>query len=374
MRYRLLLAVATTCSIAIACGGGDGDGGKDPGGSAAGESAQGGEETGGKGFAGEGSGGKSGSGTGGTQSAAGSSNGGGASNEGGSGPDTSELTDEGKNALDGEDGITGVASGETFTRTKNLKAEHITDGYLKLYADDGQNGDWELHIPAQVGVYGCESLPGEANARVSLNNRATSPIRGVTTSSLGGECTLQVASITPTIEGRFVASLVGVLGAIHPVTAGYFHFSDSPVGDCSAAEDPGVPEGTMAATFSVTNLEPQNTKGWKCGENGTFAQTYGVGGAAPYLAFAGELGVGKRELTLYGLKSTGTFECGTDGVKLTSGATWGGDNGGSCTITVTQHDADVIVGTYEAALWNGITAGHSTLHIAGSFRAKPSTL
>ena len=61
----------------------------------------------------------------------------------------------------------------------------------------------------------------------------------------------------------------------------------------------------------------------------------------------------------------------TDGVSLTSGIGWGGEQGGTCTIEVTKFDATSVEGTYEAALWNGITSAHATVSIAGSFRGTP---
>jgi hypothetical protein len=179
-----------------------------------------------------------------------------------------------------------------------------------------------------------------------------------------------LASVYGPIEGRFAGTLVGILGALHPVTSGYFHFSESPLGDCSNAEDPGVEDDELAATMSITKLETQGSVPWKCGTNGKLAATSSTAGDNPEFLFSGMPDGRKQELYLRGIDGTGTFTCGTGNVKLGSGLTWGGDNGGSCTIEVTEYGDDAIVGTYQATMWNGIVAAHATIHLEGSFRTK----
>ena len=221
-----------------------------------------------------------------------------------------------------------------------------------------------------IGVYTCDAQLSEQVASISLNNYATHDIRGTTATALGGSCTLEVTSIYDVFEGRFVASLVGIAGAINPVTSGYFHFGNSPIGDCSKAEDPGVEDDESAATISITKIETQGSVPWRCGKNAKLTATSSIAGDNPEFNFTGTLD--ERDYTLYisGIDGTGTFSCGTDGVKLGSGLVWGGDNGGSCTIEVTEYTDDAVVGTYEGTMWNGITAAHSTLYVQGSFRTK----
>jgi hypothetical protein len=391
---RWVSSAVTAAALVSACGGGDDeapDTGSEAG--AAGAADGGTSATGGSSGKG-GSGGSAGkSGTGGTrasggnagsdenvggQGALGGSGGSSETGEGGSGADEGQagkaggsgLDDSGKASLEGEDGITGIASGTLFARKMNLSVELITPEYFLLEADDGASGDWTLRIPSKVGVYSCDYQVTPDVATIALNNQATHDIRGTATVNLGGGCTMEVTSVFGPIEGRFAGTLVGILGALHPVTSGYFHFSESPLGDCSKAEDPGVEDDEFAATMSITKIETQGGVPWKCGTNGKLKATTSTPGDNPYFHFAGNFDDRDHELFINGIDGTGTFTCGTDGVKLGSGLVWGGDNGGSCTIEVTEYGDDAIVGTYEATMWNGIVAAHSTIHLEGSFRTK----
>lgn len=354
-------------------GGSAGKGGSSGKGGSAGKSGTGGTNASGgnagsdENAAGEGSGAVGGSG-----GSSGNGEGGSGADEGGAGsPGVEGLDDSGKASLEGDDGITGIASGTLFARKQNLSVELITPEYLLLEADDGMQGDWTLRIPAKVGVFSCDYQVTPDVATISLNNSATHDIRGTSTVALGGGCTLEVTNIYGPIEGRFVGNLVGILGAVHPVTSGYFRFSESPVGDCSKAEDPGVEDDEFAATMSITQIETQGSVPWKCGTNGKLTATSSVAGDNPRFNFAGNFDDRDHDLFITGIDGTGTFTCGTDGVQLGSGLVWGGENGGSCTIEVTEYGDDAVVGTYEATMWNGIVAAHSTVHLEGSFRTKP---
>jgi hypothetical protein len=394
---RLLSSAVTLAALVSACGGGDdeapdteseaGASGAADGGTTAtgGSSGKGGTATTGGSAGKNGSGGTRASGGNagsaeneGGEAAVGGSGGAGGSGEGGSGADEGKagnaggvgLDDSGKASLGSDDGITGIASGTLFARKLNTSVEMVTPEYFLLEADDGEQGDWTLRIPTKVGVYSCDSQVSADVATISLNNQATHDIRGTSTVMLGGGCTLEVTSVYGPIEGRFVGTLVGILGALHPVTSGYFRFSESPLGDCSKAEDPGVEDDEFAATMSITKIETQGGVPWKCGTNGKLPATTSTPGDNPYFHFAGNFDDRDHELFINGINGTGTFTCGTAGVKLGSGLIWGGDNGGSCTIEVTEYADDAIVGTYEATMWNGIVAAHSTVHLEGSFRTK----
>jgi len=321
----------------VACGSDGGSGGS-AGESSAGESAQGGQGSGGKSSGGStsaGSAGKSGGTAGGSTGGA---------------PGGFDLDDSGKDALDGKDGITGIASGMEFTRTMNVKAQV----------------DWEITMPSKVGVYGCQAQGGPDSAFITLNNHATSNIRGTSVSQLGGACAFEVTQITPSIEGRFAGVLIGIAASKTPVVGGYFHIAESPIGDCSNADDPGVPAGMNGATISVTKIEAQGKEPWRCGSNSTLAWvSYNQG----QISYHGKLDTKDFDLAFVGLKGVGKATCGMNGVKLSSGLIWGGDNGGTCNIDVTKFDDTGIEGTYEAAMWNGITAAHSTVTFTGSFRS-----
>lgn len=339
----------------MACGS---DGGS--GGTSAGSAGEAGDDESGAGASSAGkSNGSAGASTGGK---------GGAGNAGGASAGSTgfDLDDSGKELLGGKDGITGIASGMELTRSMNIKAQVITPEYLKISADDGMQGDWEISIPAKVGVFGCQSSGGADAAFITLNNHGTSNIRGTTATQLGGACALEVTRISPSIEGRFAATLIGLAASKTPVVGGYFHITDSPVGDCSLADDPGVPAGTNGATVSVTKIETQGKVAWRCGSNSLLAwQSYNQG----EISYHGKLDTKDFDLDFVGLKGVGKATCGMNGVKLYSGLTWGGDNGGTCTIDVTKFDDTAIEGTYEAAMWNGITAAHSTVTFKGSFRS-----
>ncbi len=338
-------------SVGAAAGADDSPIGSDDGGAPNGEA--GGEERGGNG--GGGNGGLAGGGGNGGLAGAGNA------------PD-----DSGKVLLASSDGITGTVDGTTvFTRTMNAKATSTVPGIISMYADDGKQGDWMIAIPSKVGSYACENQPSSTKARISLNNQNTSTLRGVAVPDLHGGCTLEVTSVSPGVEGRFVATLAGVGGALHEVTAGYFHFGTSPVGDCAGANDPGVPAGTNGATLAVTQVEALNGSPWKCGTNGTLAYTDSTAGEHPVLKFSGKVGTTDRMLEIDGLTKVGTATCGAGGVALLSGG-YGGPNGGSCTIIVTDFSATTVAGSYEAALYNGLITGHDTIHVKGSFRARPS--
>lgn len=351
---RCVSSAIVLAAMVSACGGGEG-GGDGPGPDDGSELEAGASDGSGGDNA---RGGSPGEGSGGTQPAGGRDAG-------------SELDDSGKASLDGDDGITGVASGKLFARTMNLEVDQITPEYVLLEADDGADGNWTLRIPAKVGVFSCDSQVTADIASITLNDRGTDAIRGTTTTSLGGGCTLEVTSITGPIEGRFVAELVGLAGAINPVTNGYFHFTESPIGDCSDAEDPGVSDDELAATISITGIQTQGSSPFKCGTNAKLPAVSSIAGTNPAFAFRGAVGDRESDVRILGIRETGTFECGTDGVEFRIDSSWGGPNGGSCTIEVTEYGPDAVAGTYQASLWNGIMTGHATLDLEGSFRTKP---
>jgi hypothetical protein len=295
---------------------------------------------------------------------------------------TAMLDDSGKPSLTGMDGITGVINGKTYAYFTNPRVTDSGTEFKSLLLEAkpvGPGDGWTITIPKAVGVFPCGKNGDPAVDTYALVGGPD--MQGTAYGVPGSGCTVEVKSVVGHIEGRFVAVLVGFLGAKNVVTSGYFYFSNG-LADCSQAKDPGVPAGTDGATLAVTGLKGRSSV-YFCGENVVY-KAQSSNAFEPIVTFTAKANNRDITLTIEGITATGTFPCGMPAVPMMSARNvsvslgefmfikQNGMNGGSCTVTVTQYDTS-IAGTYSGTLWNSYTTDHSELTVSGSFHI-PRTL
>lgn len=319
-------------------------------------------------------------------STTGASTTGSAGSSGGSGTsgDISGFNDGPKPRLDGGDGITGTANGAIRACTDNPQlSEQLTDSpFFSMVAKCPDGGSWTLHVPKAPGTYGCTNV---ATAQYGTGASILGPTgTGTAAGTNPGACQMVVKRSLGSAEGSFTGTLAGVLASAVPLTEGYFSFAKG-IPDCSLGIDPGLPAGQNGASFALTNTTRSVGK-LRCGLTGVFVVAVARNrdiDTDPYLQFAAPGGteLAATQLQLKGIRKTGTFECGQPGdpaqptskpIVVRLAETYSNTEGGTCTVVVDKYEADLIEGSYKAAVWNARTSSPNIMTFEGHFRSPRS--
>ncbi len=139
--------------------------------------------------------------------------------------------------------VAGGQAGRTISST----------GYLVEYSAAG-GLTAAVYIPNTVGVYPCGSSTSAHITNAYFQNSGAAwlgftgtAFGGTPLAALGGSCTVEVLSIFPKLEGRFVAQLVGAAAGNGRLTSGFFSVPN----DIGPIATVGTGTGSFALTPRV---------------------------------------------------------------------------------------------------------------------------
>lgn len=148
------------------------------------------------------------------------------------GSSSSGLDTSGKANLAGGSGIAFTANG--VTRTYQVGEKPVSTsatGFLVSFQSEASSSSQNasIYFPNKIGTYTCGSGTAAATNNGYFTTNQTAWIAftgnqfgGTPLDSFGGSCTIEVLSVSPKLEGVFVAQLFGALAGNGKVTAGYF--------------------------------------------------------------------------------------------------------------------------------------------------------
>ncbi len=148
------------------------------------------------------------------------------------GSTSSGLDTSGKANLAGGSGITFAANGVTRTYKVGEKPVSTSStGFLVSFQSEATSSsqDASIYVPNKIGTYKCGAGTAAATNNGYFTTNQTAWIAftgnqfgGTPLDTFGGSCTIEVLSVSPKLEGVFVAQLFGALAGNGKVTAGYF--------------------------------------------------------------------------------------------------------------------------------------------------------
>lgn len=179
---------------------------------------------------------------------------------------TEGLDSSGLANLAGQSGITLTANGVVRNYlVGGTTLQSSTTGFLVSFQNEASASrlNANVYVPNKVGVYACGTGTSAATSNGYFTTNQTAWLGfdgtgfgGTPISTLGGSCTVEVLSVSPKLEGRFIAQLVGAAAGNGKVTSGYFSVPNVVVINTATV---GTGTGSLVVTARNTTVPSKHT-------------------------------------------------------------------------------------------------------------------